>query len=391
VAGSPFRIRLLTIVLLGAVTSALSLIATFKVLSLTTAQRIERARDVTADALEHLSRGETPERGTATLIGMRGGTLPSLPPPAAWQPEIDAALAAGHVLEQQRGDNMLIVGARRAGDRLVWAGYSIPPPVWLRSWQIVVFFLTFATALLVIVSIVAALRLARSREIEAELQRELAQKERLAALGRVAAGVAHEVRNPLASIKLRLDLAAAGAALPADVEGALSNASSEIARLDRLVSDLLVVAGRKTGPREPRSLGELAESRVQVMQPWAQARGVTISVEGDARAPVDAEALGRAFDNLLRNAIEASPYGGKVTARIIYMAQGKSVHVAVEDGGPGVASERAGELFEPFFTTKPDGTGLGLAMTRAIARAHGGDVTYARDGATTRFELVVAT
>src|SRR5262249_4375258 len=156
-----------------------------------------------------------------------------------------------------------------AGDKVVWAGYLVPPPVWLRSWQIVVFFLTFATALLVVVSIVVALRLARSREIEAELQRELAQKERLAALGRVAAGVAHEVRNPLASIKLRLVLAAAGAALPTDVESALSNASSEIARLDRLVSDLLVVAGRKTGPREPRSLGELAESRAQVMQPWA--------------------------------------------------------------------------------------------------------------------------
>src|SRR5581483_6925632 len=120
-----------------------------------------------------------------------------------------------------------------------------------------------------------------------------------------------------ASIKLRLDLAAAGAQLPADVDSALQNASSEIARLDKLVSDLLVVAGRKTGPREPRSLGELAGARVQVMQPWAQSRGVSLAVEGDARAPIDAEALGRAFDNLLRNAIEASPVGGRVTARMV--------------------------------------------------------------------------
>lgn len=381
-----FRLRLFTVVLLSGVTSALSLILTFRVLSVTNTQRLDRARDLSNDTLERLARGETD--ATASLIGMRGGALPSAAPPATWRPKIDAALTSGRLVEEPQGAATLIVGARRAGDRVVWVGYLVPPPIWLRSWQIVVLCLTGAVALLVVVSIVVARQLARSREVEAELQRELAQRERLAALGRVAAGVAHEVRNPLASIKLRLDLAAAGAKLPADVESALSNASSEIARLDKLVSDLLVVAGRKTGPREPRSLGELAGARAQVMQPWAEQRGVALSVEGDGRAPVDAEALGRALDNLLRNAIEASPSGGKVTARI--QPNGKSVHVTIEDRGPGVPEERAGELFEPFFTTKPDGTGLGLAMTRAIARAHGGDVTYAREGAVTRFELTVA-
>jgi signal transduction histidine kinase len=381
-----FRRRLFTVVLLSGITSALSLILTFRVLSVTNNQRLDRARELSHDTLARLARGETDT--TASLIGMRGGALPSAAPPAEWRPKIDEALAAGRLVEEPHGAGTLIVGARQTGDRVVWVGYVVPPPIWLRSWQLVVIFLTGAVALLVVVSMVVARQLARSREIEAQLQRELAQKERLAALGRVAAGVAHEVRNPLASIKLRLDLAAAGAKLPADVESALSNASSEIARLDKLVSDLLVVAGRKTGPREPHSLGELAGSRAQVMAPWAQQRGVALSVEGDARAPVDAEALGRALDNLLRNAIEASPSGGKVIARI--QPNGKSVHVTVEDRGPGVPEERAGELFEPFFTTKPDGTGLGLAMTRAIARAHGGDVTYARDGAVTRFELTVA-
>src|SRR5262249_13761417 len=88
-----------------------------------------------------------------------------------------------------------------------------------------------------------------SREDAGRLARELAQKERLAALGRVAAGVAHEVRNPLASIKLRLDLTAATAALPDATRKAIEAASQEIARLDRLVGDLLLVAGKKVGPR----------------------------------------------------------------------------------------------------------------------------------------------
>src|SRR6185436_1681399 len=90
-----------------------------------------------------------------------------------------------------------------------------------------------------------------ARDATEGLLRELAQKERLAALGRVVAGVAHEVRNPLASIKLRLDLTAAAHSLPEPVALAIKAASHEILRLDRLVSDLLLVAGKKMGPIRP--------------------------------------------------------------------------------------------------------------------------------------------
>jgi signal transduction histidine kinase len=230
-----------------------------------------------------------------------------------------------------------------------------------------------------------------SREATDHLSRALAQKERLAALGRVAAGVAHEVRNPLASIKLRLDLTADGE-LPDGARKAIASASAEIARLDRLVSDLLLVAGNKLGPRRAVDLGSLTQARVEALRPWAAARGVTVRASGDGDADVDSEAVARALDNLLRNAVEASPSGAAVEVRVGHAGDGaapESMLVEIEDHGSGVAPARATELFEPFFTTKAEGTGLGLAISRAIARAHGGDVTYARAGAVTRFSLAL--
>jgi len=152
-----------------------------------------------------------------------------------------------------------------------------------------------------------------------------------------------------------------------------------------LVSDLLLVAGNKLGPRRAVGVGALAKARVEALRPWAQMRGVSLRVEGDGDADIDAESVSRALDNLLRNAVEASPADTSVDVRV-GDASG-AVLVQVEDHGAGVEEARAAELFEPFFTTKAEGTGLGLAISRAIARAHGGDVTYARAGAVTRFSL----
>ena len=117
-------------------------------------------------------------------------------------------------------------------------------------------------------------------------------------------------------------------------------------------------------------------------------KDVALATGGMALARVDPDAIARAIDNLLRNAVEASAAGARVDVNV--GAYDGEASVSVVDHGAGVPSARAGELFEPFFTTKPSGTGLGLALARAVATAHGGTLTYARDDEATRFTFTVS-
>lgn len=222
------------------------------------------------------------------------------------------------------------------------------------------------------------------RNEQARLREALNARERLAALGRVVAGVSHEVRNPLASIKLKVDLAAMELAeQPPGVAQDLRDVGDEIARLDRLVSDLLVISGRRAVVRAETDLRALCEARCELAGPLAAQRGVRFEVEGAGRFSLDRDAVTRLVDNLLRNAVEASPDGGVV--RVEVAVDGQVARLAVHDQGAGVDPSRAHELFEPFFTTRPSGTGLGLALSRAVAVAHGGTLRYERRGATTTF------
>jgi signal transduction histidine kinase len=224
--------------------------------------------------------------------------------------------------------------------------------------------------------------LSYARERELALERRLSHERRLASLGRVAAGVAHEIRNPLAGMKLRLD-AMARRKLDERSAHDVKRSLSEVARLDAVVSSLLSVSRKDPALLADVDLAALVDERLAALEPLASSRAVRVVRHGAAHAYVDAAGMARVIDNLVRNAIEASPEGAEV--RVHLEVLDSRLAVRVTDVGPGVPPEREGELFEPFFTSKPDGTGLGLSLSRAVAEAHAGTLTYARTNGTTHF------
>ncbi len=145
-----------------------------------------------------------------------------------------------------------------------------------------------------------------AREL-ARAQSELAERERIAVLGRVTAGVAHELRNPLAVMKLRIDLMRRNSKVPREITPELDIVVEEVVRLDRLVNDLLTIAGRRLSEQRELDVGDLARHRVELMRPLAAEKHVAIEVSGSATSRVDPDAIARVSDNVLKNAIEAAP------------------------------------------------------------------------------------
>jgi signal transduction histidine kinase len=215
----------------------------------------------------------------------------------------------------------------------------------------------------------------------------LARDRRLAALGRMAGALAHEVRNPLAAIKLRVDLAREGTSTEEQRRGDLDVLGREIARLDRLVTDLLVHMRSPPVSASECDVAALAEERMTLLAHWAASHDVHVRVSGSGSCAVDRDAISRALDNLIRNAVEASPRRGVVDVGV--SVREATLAIDVLDDGPGIAAAREAELFEPFFTTKPEGTGLGLSLAKAVVRAHGGDIEYSRSAGRTRFTMTI--
>ncbi|TGD93433.1 sensor histidine kinase [Methylobacterium nonmethylotrophicum] len=210
----------------------------------------------------------------------------------------------------------------------------------------------------------------------AAARRRAAEAERLAALGQLAAGIAHEIRNPLAAIRLKAENALASAD-PARPRAALDLVLVQVARMDRLLRDLLSLTQKRAPALAPTDLAAVLAESAHLHDDLARAQGVRIAVaEAPRERPrLDEAQLRRALDNLLLNAIQHSPAGGVV--RLSAEVAGERLRIRVTDQGPGVPASLRERLFEPFVTGRPDGTGLGLALVREIARAHGGQVRLA--------------
>jgi two-component system sensor histidine kinase HydH len=229
------------------------------------------------------------------------------------------------------------------------------------------------------------------RALEAARVR-VAQSEKLAALGQLAAAIAHEVRNPLAVVRS----AAQGLSetLPAaDTDGRRAAAFiiAEVDRLSSVVGALLAYARPLQLQRRPVALGDVVTRAVDLVSGELATRGVVIRREQSPPLPTvqaDGDLVCQVLLGLLTNAAEAAPAGGEITVRA--RTQNGAVEVAVADNGPGIAPELRGRVFEPFFTTRPHGTGLGLAVARQIVEAHGGRIEVSdRPGGGARFTLAL--
>ena len=212
---------------------------------------------------------------------------------------------------------------------------------------------------------------AAQREAES-LNQKVAQTDRLAALGRLSAALAHEIRNPLAAMRLKIENALVEAAT-SPASPTLAFALTQVARLETLVKNLLAMTQTIKLERMPTRVAAWIDDRLDGMRLQAQSHNLRLVREGDdATLSIDRFQLGRALDNLIVNAIEHAPAGSAIvveTQRI-----GDSFFLRVRDEGPGVPPSIREHLFEPFVTGRAEGTGLGLAMVRDIVRAHGGDV-----------------
>jgi signal transduction histidine kinase len=205
-------------------------------------------------------------------------------------------------------------------------------------------------------------------------QRELVARERLAAIGELAAVVAHEVRNPLGVIYNSVAALGRIAKPEAEVEPLLDIVREEASRVNRTVADLLEFARPSILAKTEQQLSLIAEDAVASARADARSRGVFVLLDADAdtRAVVDGHLLRRALLNLIDNATQASREGDTVEVRV-RRRDGHAL-IEVEDGGSGISEEARGRIFEPFFTTKSVGTGLGLAVVKRFADSHNGEV-----------------
>lgn len=207
------------------------------------------------------------------------------------------------------------------------------------------------------------------------LQVQLIRADRLAALGELVAGVAHEIRNPLAVIKGSLQVYERMDRASEDVEELTEVIGQEIERLDGVIKALLDF-GKPARPEvKPLDPVRLFEETLTLVGKYAQQRGVkivTAAVDGAAAVLADPEQLKQVLVNLITNAVQAMPQGGVV--RLAARREGDMVALEVVDQGLGIPEEELGKIFDPFHTTREDGTGLGLTIVHRIVDEHHGRI-----------------
>ncbi len=242
--------------------------------------------------------------------------------------------------------------------------------------------------------------LSRVRELEERLQRS----DRLAALGVLAAGVAHEVRNPLVGVRAAAQLMEREPGFPPSLQEFTGIIIREVDRLNRIVDGLLAVAGHRPLRLRPCNVNRIVDEALRLEESGLQAAGVAVTRRYDPEVPSvagDADRLLQVFLNLIRNGAEAmAGRGGELAVRTRFerlapQCGGRAAAVVeIGDRGAGIPPEVQQQLFNPFFTTKDGGTGLGLPISLRIVEEHGGAIevqSQMGQGSTFRVLLPIAT
>ena len=208
------------------------------------------------------------------------------------------------------------------------------------------------------------------------LKKEIARSQRLASLGNLAAGVAHEIRNPLSSIK--------GFATyfkeryrdnPVDGETA-DIMVQEVERLNRVITQLLDFARPVTLEKKPTAILPLISQTLKMIAGQAEAKKITIQADltDCPEVMIDADKIKQVFFNLFLNALEMMAAGGMLQVKVRPVEEDAAVNITVSDSGPGIDEKHLAHIFDPYFTTRPAGTGLGLSIVHKIIEAHDGEI-----------------
>src|SRR5687767_9118315 len=239
-----------------------------------------------------------------------------------------------------------------------------------------------------------AARLKRGRELEAQLH----QAEKAAVVGRLAAAIAHEIRNPLNYINLTLDHLRSSFA-PSEpekretFERLATQLKSEVARINRHITDFLKYSRPSALELQPLDLRAEAEDALRLVEGRAEECGIETKIVQDDPLPKvlgDRESLRSVFTNLVINAVEAIDGSGGSIAIKLSNAEANSVKVEISDSGCGIAAQDIAKVFEPYFSTKDTGTGLGLAIVKKAVDDHGGTISVAsKEGSGTTFTIIL--
>jgi len=210
-----------------------------------------------------------------------------------------------------------------------------------------------------------------------EIEKKLRENEKLATIGEIAGGIAHEIKNPLFAISSGIQLLQYTSKIPKDQKKTMEIIFQETMRVDRLIRQLLNYSIPRELKRTPVLTNNLIDEVVSLNRGLLEAKRLkirSILVKDGPPILLDRDQISQVLINLLQNAIEASPVGERIEVHSVFSSDGQYLTVRIKDRGPGIPDELCKRVFDPFLSTKKGSSGMGLALSKRIILEHGGDI-----------------